>query len=199
MTTLATIDQFQQPELQFVGRQPVGTIRNWLSHLPVVGHIAEGRRLYRLCEDYCFTFDARCAVKPLQGTEARIWVYATNPDGSPHIYDKASTPVIAEILGYVPDGEHEGGALVHDKLYEDFFQLAFGCYQENIPGQGWVPVDRLFTRDEADAILAYMAQLGGMSATKAYVEEMAVKAYPPNWGKEAEGKRRREHAAHVAG
>jgi hypothetical protein len=79
-------------------------------------------------------------------------------------------------------------------LYQCFFFLPMGEYQEFINGE-WVSMNRLFTRAEADAILRYMAELGGMGTVKAKVEELSVKVYPPNWGKEAQGRKQRENAA----
>jgi Protein of unknown function (DUF1353) len=158
--TYSTDTAFLQPVLQFVGR----------SKSKFFG-LAGNRCQYKLVQDYIFEWGPADARK-------RFYVYKG------YDYDKASVPVITESLGFVPFGEHEAAALIHDNLYQRLGFPKVGEFEyQTLTDNTWTNNSSQWSREQADDLFCMMSILGGMSKMKAGIEKWAVRLYPPNWFK----------------
>jgi len=127
---------------------------------PVMGR--GGKRLYRLDDDYTYTWQA-------EGHAWRVRV----PAGFE--YDGASNPWwLWTITRILPDGLGRAAALVHDWLYIHEGRLPHGSFYKLIE-KTWVAVPTSWRRRQADKLFANMLNEAGETRVRRRIMYLGVR------------------------
>lgn len=91
--------------------------------------------------------------------------------------DKASTPQFAYSLGFTPEGDYEGAALVHDRGYQAKGRFKTGEYTYYAGNGEWRDVLGPVSRSECDRLFLNMMKSFGVPMIKRQLMYRAVRAF----------------------